>query len=133
MSASVIQVIEADCSVLILRALLEKSVVAFGEDGLGKHGKCDQPKYYTIEDVSVDVAASPSSGDVVGAAFITLKGYNESDFGAILSDRNFLISIQNLLRAEFIDPNSLSYSILELQSEHVVVMDIDVPLLLDWA
>lgn len=132
MSASVLQVIESDCSILMLRALLEKQVVAFGDDGLGKHGRCDQPQYFTIEDVQVDVL-DPEDDEIYGIVFLKLLGYNSSKFGDICTDQNFLISIQKLLSAHHIDPACLTYGEIDIQGTTFVAMHLNVGLLLDWA
>lgn len=124
--------IEADCSVLMLRALYQKTLVAFGADGLGKYGKCDMPQYYDVEDIAVDVSIDE---DDIPIGFVSLKldGYDATKFGHICSDQNFLISIRKLLIADHIDPACISYSDVEFQGDDFVTFDLDIPLLLDWA
>lgn len=132
MSASIAQVIEADCSVLLLRALLGKEVVAFGEDGLGKYGTSDRAHRFTIDDVQVDIELDDQD-EPFGAAFIHLDGYHCDTVGDIVTDQNFLISLSKYLKAEHIDPACLKYAEIEIQGSNFVTMYIDIPTLLQWA
>jgi len=133
MSASLQDQIEADASVLLCRAFLHKQVCAFGDDGLGDHGRHYLAQYYKVEDIDVTVELNEDTGDAIGVVSFKLEGYDSNRFGHISTDRNFLIRCRELLAADHIDPNVLSYAILEMQGDDFVTMDIDVPLLLDWA
>jgi hypothetical protein len=132
MPVTIKETIGADCGVLLFRALLNKSVSAFGEDGLGKYGKSDHPRFFDIADLDIDIAID-ESGIPEGMLFINLADYDYQDVGHIATDRNFLICIREMLKAEHIDPECLSYSALDEQGENFVSMDIDIALLLDWA
>ena len=124
--------IEADCSVLLLRALYQKTAVAFGEDGLGKHGTCDRPQYYKIEDIAIDIALDDDD-EPMGIVSLALEGYNSKDHGHICTDQNFLISVRNFLIGDHIDPTCVEYAELDVQGEDFVTLNLDVGLLLDWA
>lgn len=131
MSATLEQQIEADCSVLLIRALLGQQVAAFGEDGLGKYGRNDLAIFFKIEDLDLTVAMD--EGEPLGMVSVKPEGYNAASFGHIVTDQNFLISMQNLLKAHFIDPTCISYSDIDLQGDDYVSFDLDVVKLLDWA
>lgn len=132
MPVTIKEAIEADCGVLIFRALLHKTVSAFGEDGLGKYGKSDRPRFFDIHDMDIEVTID-KTGTPQGVLLINLSDYEYQDVGHIATDRNFLICIREMLKAEHIDPDSLSYGALDEQGENFVSMDIDITMLLDWA
>lgn len=133
MAASLQDQIEADASVLLCRAFLHKRVCAFGDDGLGQFGRHSLAQHYTVEDIDVTVELNEETGDAIGVVSFKLTGYDSSLFGHIMTDQNFLIRCRELLTADHMDPKCLSYAILEMQGDDFVSMDIDVPLLLDWA
>lgn len=124
--------IEADCGILLIRSLLGKSVVAFGEDGLGNHGRNDLAVFYSVEDIALDVVMD-DDGEPYGTILLKLSGYDASQFGHICSDTNFMISVRSLLKDQHIDPDCLKYSDIDLQGDDFVSLDIDVVKLLDWA
>jgi hypothetical protein len=125
--------IEADVSVLMYRALFEKEIHVFGEDGFGKFGHCDRAKTFKISDLSIDVDLNQDTGDAVGIVYLTLDGYDEKDCGMILTDQNAEISIAKLLKDEHIDSACLKWAAFSDQGTDYIAMFIDVPLLLDWA
>lgn len=125
--------IEADVSVLLYRALFEKEIHVFGDDGLGKYGRNERPKTFQIADISVDIDLNQDNGDVSGIVYLSLDGYDEADCGAIMTDRNAEISIAKLLKDEIIDPSCLKWATLSDQGEDFIAMFIDVANLLDWA
>ncbi len=125
--------IEADVSVLLYRALFEKQIHVFGEDGFGKFGRNDRAKTFTITDISVDVTLHEDTGDAEGIVYLTLGGYQASDCGAIITDQNAEISIAKLLQDEHIDPKCLKWALLSDQGSDYIGLFVDVPLLLDWA
>lgn len=124
--------IEADVSVLLYRALFEKEIHVFGDDGLGKYGRNERPKTFQIADISVDIDLNQDNGDVSGIVYLSLDGYDEADCGAIMTDRNAEISIAKLLKDEIIDPSCLKWATLSDQGEDFIAMFIDVANLLDW-
>lgn len=124
--------LEQDATVLLERALLNHDVVAFGEDGLGKYGTSDRPKYYLIQSISVSLEIDED--DVVtGEVAIGLLGYNAMQFGHICTDKNFEISIRKLLSDFDINPNVLKYAPIEAQGDQHVMMSVDVEDLLQWS
>lgn len=131
MSATFEQQIEADCSVLLIRALLGQTVAAFGEDGLGKHGKNDLAIHYVIEDI--DLVIVIDDDEPVGQVAVKLQGYDAAKFGHIVTDQNFLISLRKLLAAHHIDPTCIEYAEFDMQGDDFVSFDLDVAKLLDWA
>jgi hypothetical protein len=130
--ASVQQMVESDVSVLLLRALLGKTLVAFGDDGLGKHGRCDVPQYYEVQDLDICINLNEADDTADGVVFISLTGYDAMRFGLILSDQNFLLSVRAALDAVGIDGSVLTYAEFAVQDQHDVAMAIDVKRLLDW-
>jgi hypothetical protein len=131
MSATFEEQIEADCSVLLIRALLGQTVAAFGEDGLGLHGKNDLAIFYQIEDI--DLTIMMNDDEPFGIVSLKPENYNASKFGHIYTDQNFLISIRKLLTDHHIDPTCIEYSEFDLQGDDYVSFDLDVVKLLDWA
>lgn len=126
-------IIEADCATLLLRALLNQTVAAFGDDGLGKHGTCPIPQYYKIVDVDVTIGMDIVDSGVVGWVRLLLDSYDSADHGHIFTDKNFLISIRKLLQEHHIDQGSVKYGEISDQGENFVTLELDVGLLLDWA
>jgi hypothetical protein len=131
MSATFEQQVEADCSVLLIRALLGQTVAAFGEDGLGKHGKNDLAIRYMLEDI--DLTIMLDDDEPFGVVSLKPEGYDYTKFGHIATDQNFLLSVRNLLSAHHIDPTCIEYSEIDLQGNDYVTFDLDVVKLLDWA
>lgn len=124
--------IQNDVDILLTRALLDEQMVAFGEDGLGEHGRCDQPQYYKVLEVSSFITFD-TDDNVSGIAYIILDGYDAATFGHICSDKNFEICLKNLLKKEEIDPNCVSYSSITEQGDDYVTVDLDVAALLEWS
>lgn len=125
--------IEADVSVLLYRALFEKEIHVFGEDGLGKYGTSDRAKTFKITDISVDIELNEDTGDVQGIVYLSLGGYDHADCGYIMTDKNAEISIAKLLKDEVIDPACLKWALFSDQGGDFIAMFVDVSLLLDWA
>ena len=125
--------IEADAAVLLYRALFEKEIHVFGEDGFGKFGRNDLPKTFKIVDISVDIELNEYTGDASGIAYLTLDGYDAADCGMIMTDLNADISLRVLLQKEHIDPACIKWANLSDQGQHSIALFLDVPLLLDWA
>lgn len=125
--------IEADVSVLLYRALFEKEIHVFGEDGFGKYGRNDRAKTFKIDDISVDVDLNENTGDCEGIVYLTLAGYDEKDCGMIMTDQNAEISIRQWLQNEHIDPKCVKWALHSDQGQDYIAMFVDVPLLLDWA
>lgn len=132
-----LQMISQDCTILLQRALLGKTVVAFGDDGDGKYGRSSVPKYFVVNDVSVTASFDLSTSNrphegYTGEVSIGLQGYSSSDGGHILTDQNFKIAIRQYLLQESIDADALSWAELSDQTSTSVVMKIDIKKLLSW-
>lgn len=133
---SMSSLIAEDCVILLERALLGKSICAFGEDGFGQYGRNEHPSWFTICEIDVCVECDDEQSPVLisGQARIFLEGYDSAASGHIMTDRNFMIRLQELLRAEEIDPDSLIWpTTLEDQGDDFVSLHIDIGLLLQWA
>lgn len=105
---------------LLSRALLGKTVCAFGEDGCGQYGTSVWPLYFTVINLNLSVAL------LYGAVNIYLFNYNSAVTGHILTDKNFEISLAKLLSDTCIEPSVLSWAPEAQQGTDFVMMDIDV-------
>ena len=132
MTVSIQQALESDCSVLLFRALYKRPILAFGEDGLGKHGSCNNAQHYTI--CNLEVFVEIDSEDLPsGELHIILTGYDSDDFGHICTDQNFMIDLRKRLSFELLNPDCLSYASIKKQGKDRVVMDINVLALMDYS
>lgn len=115
---------------------MNKEMVAFGDDGFGQYGKNYLPVRWTVNDLSVKLAAKPANNGKVeleGGVGIMLEGYSSKDYGHIVTDRNFELCLRNLLRADNIDPACVKYADVSEQGSNFVVLYLDPTLLCDWA
>lgn len=128
---STVSLLQEDCVVLLERALLNRRVSAFGEDGLGQHGASDTPRFFRVEAVFVELEADHDDDPslLAGSAQLFLEGYDAADVGHICTDANFMISVNAHLAAAGVEP-CLAYSAVEDQGVHYVQLDIDVGKLL---
>ena len=121
--------IQQDCIALFRRALLNKQLCGFGEDGLGKYGQNPYPSYFDVIEVDVSVSLSSRNGWVG----LHLGGYDSTITGHVMTDKNFEISLFQLLKAADINPDSVSWQPNTAnQGAHSVEMNFDLGLLLDW-
>jgi hypothetical protein len=126
--------IEADCATLILRALLSKSVVAFGDDGLGKYGRSQIPRTFLIHNIDVDVECDDQTGDdATCTAKLYLEGFHKDDVGHVATDQNLLISLRQHLKDAEIDPSCIRFADYALQGDDYCTLHFDVQLLLQWS
>ena len=125
--------IEADIMILLMRALFDKEVAAFGDDGLGKYGRSDRAHRFIIDDITVDVALDEINGMCSAMVNLYPAGYSSSTVGHIVTDQNFLISVRQHLADDAIDPACIQYHDPDFQGANFVMMEIDVAKLLDWA
>lgn len=110
--------LQRDVQILLDRALLGKTIVAFGEDGFGKHGRHDLPQPFRVTQITIHFEEI-NGGNYV-EIILELDGYTASQYGFIFSDQNFLIGVQSLLKDQHIDFSSVCYSDIMLQSEKCV-------------
>lgn len=133
MTATVKSILEDDCRILLERALYGKFLCAFGEDGFGMHGRCDIAQWYKVISVIVEADADDPNHPT-GTLHLTLEGYQSNTHGHIATDKNFDIALATHLRSATIDPATLAWpDDVSHQGSDCVVLNIDIPLLLDWA
>lgn len=126
--------IESDCAILLMRALFKQKVVAFGEDGFGKHGTCNLAQYYEVKDITVHVDEDiPYDISARGSVMLHLSGYSAKDFGHIATDRNFLISVTSYFKEWDIDETCVSYAPIDQQPDDGVMMIINISKILHWS
>lgn len=120
-----------DCKILLERALLDQHVACFGVDGCGQHGTSYHARIYKVSKIDVEVDTN-EDGDSFGMTWITLENYHSSVHGHICTDRNFELSMNLLLKQQFIDPKCWTWCEVHFQEPTAVVLKIDVPKLLGW-
>ena len=113
-----------DIQALFSRAFLNQHIFAFGADGCGKHGRNPYAQTYLVYNVTTDVYMD---SDETLFAFINVHLHNYSaKNGHMCTDRNGLISAQNLLENVSIDRNAIAWAKLELQGESSICFEIDI-------
>ena len=122
--------VEEDCKVLLERTLLGKFLCAFGEDGCGLYGRKDTPSFFRVDGLHIDISVENSL--MVGKLSIQLNGYDENDVGHIQTDKNFDISLNELLKSEGISPEALCWASIEDQVHGCVTFDLNITKLLGW-
>jgi len=136
MTVSTAVLIEEDVQILLDRALLSKSICAFGEDGLGKHGRHDRASWFKIKSVDITIECDEDDDypeEIQGIASLKLEGYDSTVVGHIMTDHNFKICLDAFLKNTDIDPDSLTWpDDLEMQGDDFVTLNIDIGLLLGW-
>jgi hypothetical protein len=123
--------IRSDCTILLKRALLGKTMAVFGIDGFGLHGYSFHGKHFPVTDVTV-LVTDDGEEDPKGMAMICLDGYNSGDCGHLSTDQNLRISLNKCLQAEVIDPTCWSWAPIDYQGLDFFVIELDVPKLLGW-
>jgi len=135
MTVSTAVLIEEDCQILLDRALLSKSICAFGEDGFGKHGRHERAMWFKIRsiDITIECDDDENPNDVTGIASLKLEGYDSDAVGHIMTDHNFKICLDAFLKNGDIEPDTLTWpDDLEMQGDNFVTLNIDIGLLLGW-
>lgn len=134
MATSVRMLIEEDCELLLERALLNKTINAFGEDGFGQYGKCDTPQYYNVTHIFISIKADDDNAPtiVTGKLLVRLLGYDSDITGLVITDKNFDISFQNALAASGIPHDALVILPADEQPRFSVAFDINIGKLLNW-
>lgn len=121
-----------DCCILLERALLGKSIACFGIDGFGRYGQSEQARLYSVNSIVVELQDDPDHDLPQGTAYIKLNSYNSSQFGHIITDQNFKLSVNALLKAQEIRPDCWDWETISRQEEDTVVLVIHVEKLLEW-
>ena len=118
--------IEDDCAILLTRSLLDKDVWAFGEDGLGKHGRSNMAFQFQIVDIDVCIIEFDDD-TLTGKCLVSIKldNYSSNTVGHICSDNNFMISIRKYLKDDFLDPECVSWAGIEMQGNNYASLYVD--------
>lgn len=119
-----INAIEKDCEILLKRALLNKTLSCFGEDGFGQYGKDSFARYYQVSRITTR-AYQDQDEQVFVIARIYLDGYNSTLQGHAATDRNLEISVNNFFTAEYISPNGWTWAEEALQEHNCFTIEIN--------
>lgn len=121
-----------DCTILLERALLGKSIACFGIDGFGKYGQSDQAKSYVVASVDVELQDDGDRDIPQGNVLITLQGYDATQFGHVCTDQNFKLSMNALLKEQEIRADCWDWETVSKQEQDTVNLVIHVEKLLEW-
>lgn len=127
-----IQELSNDCKILLERALQDKEIACFGIDGFGQFGQSDQAKRYKVGFVLVELNDDSDDDIPKGFASLYLDGYTSAEFGHIVTDNNFKLSLNQLLRDHSIQADCWEYGPAFMQGADFVVLKIHVEKLLEW-
>ena len=116
-----------DLRVLATRALVGKTVTAFGIDGNGQYGTSDTPQTYKIAFISSGLVS-----DKEGWICAALERYSHRDFGHVATDANLRISLNQLFTDCDIDSTCWSWAGLDEQGDDYFVIRVDVRKMIDW-
>lgn len=102
--------IQSDLEVLFTRALVGKTIFAFGEDGNGKYGRHEFAMNFTINNVECVVFEEDEADNFKAILNVWLdSSYHSHALGNMETDCNALLSIRNHLKNASIDPNSIDW------------------------
>ena len=137
MNTEFIDTILTDCKVLLSRALIGKTVNAFGIDGFGQHGTNDQGLQFTVSSLAIVLGEIPEptqifNTELIGLVAIVLDGYDAGMYGHVATDGNLKISLNALLAAEHIDTTCWSWAPIEQQGLTCFVIVVDINSLIEW-
>lgn len=129
-----LDIIQGDALILLERALLNKNLVFFGEDGGGKHGRSVYPVTAHVNGIDVTLASDDEDNpsDIWSCVFIRLLGYDSDVTGHAITDQNLRICLNQLLSAEHLDPTCLDWAHVDLQLKETIVLDVNIGKLLQW-
>lgn len=120
------QTTQTDCKILLDRALLNRPIWVFGEDGLGQHGRSNFPIQCFITDINVQL-----DSEQTGLVFIDLDAYDSQAHGHASTDRNLMCSLAGLLQAQLLPTSCLTPAAIELQGRFTVAFNLDVESLIN--
>lgn len=120
-----------DCSILLERALLGKTVVGFGSDGNGLFGYSLLAKSFTVSEINVTMSYNADNDDITGIARIFITPYSSADCGHIATDGNLKFSVNKLLEAEYINTECWCWAPISEQGENYFTISFDVHKLLN--
>lgn len=133
MNETMIREIANDCAILLERSLVGKSVACFGIDGFGIFGQTSQAQTYTIVTFNIIIDMNRDDVDFPSAKLeLQLEGYDASTYGHVLTDQNFMISLNALLKAEEISHDIWTWGLAVEQPENGIILNLDIPALLQW-
>jgi hypothetical protein len=92
-----------DAVILLTRAWTGRDLTAFGADGFGRLGRCDQPQTYRVTHVTARLLALPA-GAMFASATVHLAGYYAGAHGHVATDENAAIGLSGALAAIGADP-----------------------------
>ena len=118
--------LQDDCLVLLNRALLNKTVCAFGADGHGEHGYSLFPQYFNVSDITVLINSSQAELNPVAIVMLSLDDFDSDLSGHVSTDNNLRISINTHLISEEIDPKCWAFAPFSFQGTGYVVLEIEV-------
>lgn len=125
--------LEDDCNILLKRALLNKTVVAFGVDGMGQYGQSNIPENYIITDIELTIDRQHGSfNDIYGRASLVLDGYSSDTHGHAATDTNLTITLNALFQQATIDKGCWWWSEEKFQGPSGISIELDICKLLDW-
>lgn len=119
-----------DCKILLTRALLNKSVSAFGEDGHGEHGASPRAAHFNISKITLLITQPEDATHAV--AVLQLAEYSARDVGHVSTDRNLCISLNKYLVEHDIDPACWSFAAIQFQGDSCFTIDLNVQKLLQY-
>lgn len=129
----VIAEIHTDCQTLLSRVLQDAKLTFFGEDGMGDYGRSTFPVTATVRSVNFDIESHADDlSSFTAFVYLLLDGYDAKQHGHAVTDRNLRISLDMLLSSYHVDPACLDWAPVEMQSDHTIVLTVDVPELLSW-
>lgn len=132
MQTEFLEDIKKDCQILLQRALLRKTLCAFGLDGNGQFGTDSRAHYYEVNSLIVDVESASNIFNPQGSATILLQGYDAGAYGHIFTDNNLRIAINKCLKDQHIKAECWTWGNLGSQGSTFFTLDLDIPKLLDW-
>lgn len=122
-----------ECIVLLDRVLTGETLVFFGEDGNGKHGRSTFPVTARVRCFDFDlVAFSDDTAEIEAYVRIFLDGYNSDDTGHAITDQNLRINLDRLLDREHIERGALTWAPERYQGRDYITLTVDVQKLLAW-
>jgi hypothetical protein len=132
---TILEELRQDCRILLERALLGKTLFMFGEDGNGKHGRAEFPRYCKVDNLYVSMTADDedSPSEIHALVHLDLDDYDVEIHGHAITDVNLRIALNMRLTDNAIDPAVLDWADITQQDRHAIALTVDVGLLLDWA
>jgi hypothetical protein len=122
-----------ECIVLLDRVLTGETLVFFGDDGLGQHGRSAFPVTARVRCFDFDILSfSDDTSQIEAHVRIFLEGYNSDSTGHAITDMNLRINLDRLLDRECIDRGALGWAPVELQGKDFITLTVDVQKLLAW-